>query len=333
MKVCMLARSFNLGRGGVARVGLEIRNGVEAAGHTVTTITAPEGGLFGYAKFSLVDCRKLPEANVYHAITPVEGLWLPADCSVVTFHDLFLLRDASRCGAGVGYNGLLRDVARRYWKVCTTIASRARALVAVSEQTKEDMQKYLNIPGDRIRVIRSGIPDFLDYVPREPHTRMIFGYLGQLDKRKRVDVLIESFLAANIDSELWIGGTGIDEPKLKSLAGHDPRIKFFGMIPEWRLCEFYNLLDWFIFPSAIEGYGLPPVEAMACKVPVVVLEDAIIPNEIKRRCIVTEDLVSFLMSAESFNFIGSEDNYRFAKAHDWARAIREYINIYEEVKR
>ena len=97
-----------------------------------------------------------------------------------------------------------------------------------------------------------------------------------------------------------------------------------------------------MFPTAIEGYGLPPVEAMACKVPVVVLGDAIIPWEVKSRCVQVADLNYALLIMSSIvtrngqlldlnQLVDIEDNYRFAMTHDWDSTMSKYLELYEAV--
>ena len=61
-------------------------------------------------------------------------------------------------------------------------------------------------------------------------------------------------------------------------------------IDDSKLGDFNNYLDVFVFPTWLEGHGLPIVEAMACKKPVIVLHDARIPWEIEGRCIIVEEL-------------------------------------------
>ena len=97
------------------------------------------------------------------------------------------------------------------------------------------------------------------------------------------------------------------------------------------MTDFYNSLDLFVFPTRIEGYGLPIVEAFACKKPVVVLDDGIIPSELKSRCLVTDDLVEFLKKPETPSPRDIEDNYQFARIHDWDRCVEEYIALYDKV--
>ena len=98
---------------------------------------------------------------------------------------------------------------------------------------------------------------------------------------------------------------------------------------EERMADFYNSLDLFVFPTKIEGYGLPIVEAFACKKPVIVLGDAIMTDEIKSRCTQVDNLTDFLKSPKSTQDI--EANYAFAKTHDWNICVEEYIKLYQRV--
>lgn len=106
--------------------------------------------------------------------------------------------------------------------------------------------------------------------------------IGGSDK----ELLIDAFK----ENELIIEGIGVDKDKLVSRARGDDRIGFRGLIPDSKLVDFYNYLDVFVSPTWLEGYKLPIVEAMACKRPVIVLHEARIPWEVKRRCIIVEEL-------------------------------------------
>ena len=165
--------------------------------------------------------------------------------------------------------------------------------------------------------------------------RIRIGYLGMLDRRKRVDVLVDSFRRSRLDAELVIAGRGLDESILREIAGGDTRIRFLGFVKEENLCSFYNSLDIFVFPTWLEGYGLPIVEAMACGRPVVVLSDAIIPQEVKQRCIKVDSL-DLLFDNQAFleilcKSVDCKSNYEWAKNHDWGRCVDEYIKLYREI--
>jgi glycosyltransferase involved in cell wall biosynthesis len=346
-----------LGAGGIGRVGAEVRRRLLELGHEVYSLESPGEGLVPYFKYTLFDlARKIPHGmDVYHAITPMESIWLPkgkgvvcvfdiialthpgkyggrwgfeGNRSMVTIHDLFTLTNPEAIGAGMGYSWLKKVIGRNYFKFACSQAVKCRYVIVVSEHVKRELLEYFDIDEDRVKVIKSGIREDLEPSPK-PDGKFRLGYIGQLDKRKRVDLLIEAFKRSNLD-ELVIGGVGLDEAKLKVLAEGDSRIKFLGLVPDEGLADFYNSLDWFVFPTAIEGYGLPLVEAMACKKPAVVLEDAIIPDDVKDRCFVTDNLVEFFKQRPHAD--GLEDNYRFAKEHTWRGCVDQYIQLYEEVR-
>ena len=338
MKICLLARYFDYRGTGITRMSTEILKGLVKRRHSVHAISTRGSSLYSYFFYTFFQIPlKLPrrDFDIYHAVTsPMEGMWLSQDRSVVTYCDAIPILHPERFGSGMGYSGWKNYVGKMLSGIGWRLSSRARILTCTSEQTKLELVKYFDIPGSKIRVLRMGIRGDLNYGPKRDSVFRI-GTLGQLDRRKRVNLLIKAFLESGIDGELAIAGTGMDESLLKRLAGNDSRIKFLGLVPDSQLVDFYNSLDVFIFPTWVEGYGLPMVEAMACKKPVVVLDDAIIPREIKKRCVMVEDLdialgnKEYLMSlCEGVDY---EDNYKFAKEHSWDEYVDALVKIYEEV--
>ncbi|MBU2051253.1 MAG: glycosyltransferase, partial [Gammaproteobacteria bacterium] len=187
---------------------------------------------------------------------------------------------------------------------------------------------------DKVTVIRSGIRS--DLRPTSPRQEQILsiGYLGQLDRRKRVDLLLKAFSKSSLNAMLLIAGTGPDASYLQSLTP-DKRIRFLGRIPDEELVRFYNSVDVLVFPTWLEGYGLPIVEAMACGRPVVVLGDAKIPSEVKNRCVIVQEFDTLFGNPKYFQsrcaFINYDSNYTWAKAHDWNETVKRYIQLYKEV--
>lgn len=358
MKICLLTRSFDLKTGGIARVSSEIRDGLIKRGHEVHTLSTDKEGLVGYFKYTALDIPfKLPKGmDIYHALTPMESIWIPKDkgisvvldliaitnperyggrlgTGVTTFHDVFPITHPNLVGAGLGRSPLKTIIGSWYFRFACEKAVKCRYVVTVSEHVKDEVVRIFGISRDKVRVIKSGIRSDLEPQPKKDKTFRL-GYLAQLDKRKRVDLLIEAFKKSDLD-ELVIGGKGLDEDSLKALAGEDKRIKFLGFIPDEGLVDFYNSLDVFVFPTAIEGYGLPPVEAMACRKPVVVLADAIIPWEVKRRCAIVQQL-DYTLGRRPYlegicRSLDIEDNYKWAKEHSWDKCIDAYEELYKEV--
>lgn len=335
MKVCLLTRHMDFRTAGLGRVSMEIAKGLERKGHSVYVVSTNKTSLYSY--FFYTSCQipfQLPKGyDVYHAVTPMESMWIPKDKGIITYHDLMIYTNPDKLGSGIGYNRWKNLIGVNYNKLAMRIGSRCKGITAVSEQTKDELARYLGVGEDKVRVIRSGIGK--DLAPRKKKDGVFrVGYLGALDRRKRVELLIAAFKESDLE-ELVIGGTGLDGGLLKEQASGDERIKFKGRVPDGELEEFYNDLDVFVFPTWLEGYGLPIVEAMACKKPVVVLEDAGIPWEVKSRCVIVDKL-DYVLGNKRYlegrcRSIDIEGNYEWAKEHNWDKAVDEYIKVYEEV--
>lgn len=351
IKICLAARYFDFRNAGLGRVAMEIRDRLIARGHDVRTVSTEGKSLQSYFSYTALEMpfRKPRGCDVYHALTPMEAMWLPTRKLVVTFHDLILCTHPERAGAGLGGGGWRNWVGRNYFATAVSLAqAKARQgislaqvrgrqvmtprIVCVSEQTKRDLMTCFGVPSNAIRVIKSGIRSDLE-PGAKPDGKFKIGYLGQLDRRKRVDLLIGSFQASKIDAELVIAGMGVEDAMLRRIADGDPCVKFLGLIPDDELCAFYQSIDLFVFPTFIEGFGLPAVEAMACKKPVVLLDDVVMPDEIKKRCIVVSDLRSFFAKDMESRIaeVDYEGNYAFAKSHDWEKTVDDYEALYREV--
>jgi len=323
---------------GLGRVSSEIRKGLEQRGYEIKPISTRGTSLPSYFAYTLLELPfRLPRnCDIYHILTPMEGIYTPKAKSIVTFYDLIPLCYPEMCGAGLGGSGWKNRVGRIYFRWASGISARARKVVCISEDTKRDVIKVLGVDEKKMKVIRLGIREDLDYKPRKENERLKIGYLGQLDRRKRVGLLIKEFRKSSLAGELLIGGTGVDEKALRDLARGDNRIRFGGLIPDSELVDFYNCMDILVFPTWVEGYGLPPVEAMACKKPVIVLGDSIMPWEIKRRCIIVPNL-DLVFNNEKYlrglmASVDIEGNYQWAKKeHSWDKCVDEYIKVYKEV--
>jgi glycosyltransferase involved in cell wall biosynthesis len=333
MKICLVTRFFNLRNGGIGRFSMELLEALKKKGVEVVPISTSRKGTSGHVVYSFVDLAlKLPRnCDVYHCLTPMEAIYVPKNVSVVTFHDFIPWKHVNEIdthyvrGSTRLFQGLM---SKSIFALSAKIAARCSLIVCNSEQTKKEVIEYLNVDESKVSVIRFGIDRSLKPAVHE-HKKYRIGILCFLDQRKRIDLLIKSFQNADIDAELVIGGTGADYPRLKRLAGDDARIQFAGFVPDEKLNDYYNSLDLFVFPSKIEGYGLPIVEALACKKPVVVLRDAIIPNDVKANCTVVDNLTDFFKNPKPTANI--EAAYNFSRLHDWDKCVEDYIACYKRL--
>jgi glycosyltransferase involved in cell wall biosynthesis len=333
MTICLLSRFFDLRNAGVGRFSQEMLTGLKQKGYQVKTVSTNLKGTTGYFLYTTTQILlKIPwRCTVYHSLTPLEAIYIPKNKGIVTFHDLIPMLHLDKIQTHYTHGRFptfKRFISSNYFELCGKIASFCQTVVCASEYTKQELIKYLNIKESKISVIRYGIDkDFRPDAKKDDIFRI--GTLSYLDPRKRIDLLIKAFLEANVNGELAIAGQGIDYPRLKEFAGDDKRIKFLGFVPDEKIVDFYNSLDLFVFPTKVEGYGLPIVEAFACKKPVVVLEDSFMPDDVKSRCAVVENLAGFLKNPEHACDI--EENYEFARTHNWDECVAKYIELYKQI--
>jgi len=262
----------------------------------------------------------------------METLWLGGNRkTVVTFHDLIPMLYLDLISTHYAKDLFTRAISKSYFILGCKHAVKCDTIIVNSDQTAKELIRYFDVKKEKIKLTKFGIsPDLKPKAKSDDIYRI--GTIGYFDPRKRFDLLIKAFKKANMnDAELVIGGEGTDDHRLKTLAGDDKRIKFLGFVPDEKLCDFYNSLDCFIFPSLLEGYGLPIVEAMACGKPVVTLEDAIIPSDVKSRTHVVKltDLPDVLKKMEFKCDVDA--NLEFARKHNWEELIDKTVNIYESI--
>ena len=207
---------------------------------------------------------------------------------VVTVHDVIPL-------ALPAYRG--PALARAYTALVAATTRRARFVICDSIHSKRDAVRLLKLPASRIRVIylaaapalRPLEPDAAEAVRRRfgLGERFVF-YVGGLDRRKNLGLLLRAFAelaAAHPEAELAIAGeapaAGPLFPDWRALAaalGVGERVRFLGHVSEEEKAHLYGAALCFAFPSLYEGFGLPPLEAMACGTPVVCADASSLPE-------------------------------------------------------
>jgi glycosyltransferase involved in cell wall biosynthesis len=334
MKICLLSRFFDLRNAGVGRFSQELLKGLRQRNLDVKTVSTERLGKVNYFFYTSIEIPfKIPQGcTVYHSLTPLEALYIPKKKGIVTFHDLipWLHLDEIETHYTSGpLRPFNRFFSRNYFAMASKIAAGCRTIVCTSTSTRNEIIENLHVPERRIKIIRYGIDN--KFKPGiKPDEIFRIGTLSYLDPRKRIDLLIKAFLDADVKGELVIGGRGTDYNRLKELSRNDPRIKFLGFVPDDRLPEFYNSLDAFVFPTKVEGYGLPIVEAFACQKPVIVLKDAFMPEDIKSHCTILVNLSEYMTSLKHNCDI--ESNYQFSRLHDWDKIVEQYIELYKEME-
>lgn len=152
----------------------------------------------------------------------------------------------------------------------------SQAIIVVSKKSKEDLVYYAGINPDMIHVVYNGINHQLFYPDlQKPHNEIFtIRYIGGLSKHKNVETIIKTariLEKSGYKFRFEIGGGGFNNTNLPKLAKEleVKSVVFSGFIPNEKLREFLSGADVFLYPSLYEGFGFPPLEAMACGTPTI----------------------------------------------------------------
>ena len=206
--------------------------------------------------------------------------------TVVTVHDLsfFLHPD------------LFRRPHRAYLQACTRRSvEKADAVIAVSESTRSDVIEVLGTPATKVTTVHNGVDSDMRPLSRDevnayrrrhalPSQMMLF--LATLEPRKNLPTLLEAYATMrqkhNSRHHLVVaGGRGWYYQEIYATVerlGLREDVTFLGFVPREELALLYNAAELFVYPSLYEGFGFPPLEAMACGTPVVVSNTSSLPE-------------------------------------------------------
>ena len=207
--------------------------------------------------------------------------------TVVTIHDLSFLR----------YPEGAEPKLRRYLSSAVPRAvSRADLVLGDSENTRNDIIELLSVPPGKVEVLYPGVDEIFRVVEDErilSEVSSLYGLdfpfiltVGTVEPRKNLILLLDAYAAlrkaSDVPHKLVIaGGKGwlyegvfrrVEELSL------DEDVIFLGFVADQNLPALYSLADVFVFPSLYEGFGLPPLEAMACGTPVITSRTSSLPE-------------------------------------------------------
>jgi glycosyltransferase involved in cell wall biosynthesis len=195
-------------------------------------------------------------------ITIPRGTGVPAATSVLDLqHELFprFFSRAELTYRRVAYGAAVRS---------------SRLVVAISDHVKETIVERLHVAPDRVRVIQLGI-DLEQLRPGEPRREPFLLYPANGWPHKNHTRLLEAFALVRRERpelRLVLTGTGLED--LRSTTG----VEVKGHVPRRELVRLYQTASALVFPSLYEGFGLPPLEAMACGCPVVASRAGALPE-------------------------------------------------------
>ncbi len=211
---------------------------------------------------------------------------------------------------------------------------RADLILTLSESAREDIERVLGVSREKIRVSYLGAPP-LDPEPssKEPY----FLFVGGTEKRKNLTAALEAFKSIE-GFELRVVG------RHKSSPVHDARreqrgVRWLGYIDERELVELYRHATALIFPSRYEGFGLPVLEAMARRTPVIAADASSIP-EVARGAAILVDPDDIAALRDAMRRVAREPGLsagmvergvEVVKSFSWDETARATVAAYEEL--
>lgn len=200
--------------------------------------------------------------------------------SVITIHDLAIYRNA-------GWFPARQPLSTRF--VVPRSVLRADVVIAVSENTANDIVDIFGIPRSRIEVVRHGVPatyrpmsaeDLAAARARLKLPERFILFVGTVEPRKNLETLLEAWAMMRDRPDLVVVGAfgWLYEPIRERMQRMGPRLHHIDGLDPADLPAVYNLARVLAHPAWYEGFGLPPLEAMACGTPVVVSDRASLPE-------------------------------------------------------
>ncbi|MBL8138236.1 MAG: glycosyltransferase family 4 protein [Acidobacteria bacterium] len=269
--------------------------------------------------------------------------------TVVTIHDCIHLRFPEYLPSRAAFayaHAMIRLAARKADRVLT-----------VSDASKRDILHYTGVPPEKVVVVHNGLDarfaaapdaDAMDRVRQRfqlDHPFVL--YVGNIKPHKNLERLIAAFASMRADGPeglklVVIGDETSKHPGLRQAVHRhrlDKHVRFFGFQPAATLVTFYRLARAFVFPSLYEGFGLPPLEAMANETPVVTSNLSSLP-EVAGDAAVLVDPYDVASIAEGIRRAVTDEPLRQqliargrarAREFSWARAAADTLAVYREV--
>jgi glycosyltransferase involved in cell wall biosynthesis len=313
----------------------------------------PERSLKGWWEFRAVlrrlDCDLVHVPNIFSVPRA-----LPCPY-VMTVHDML-----EHMSLGRKRNDLWRSV---HFQLTMRVLRGAARIFAVSNFTKTEMEKLFGIPPERIEVVYNAIDErFLHghasgadrdlIAKRYQVTYPFLLYAGRVSAHKNVVRMIEAFSAlkgelekerAYPDLKLIIIGDDLSgNPDLRRTvvrSGVQNDVRFLGFVPIEVLRIFYDSAKIFVFPSLYEGFGLPPLEAMAHGTPVVTSNVSSLPEVVGNAAVlVNPENVFEIMRALHRVLLDQvlrermkERSYVQAGKFSWEKSVLRILEVYRQV--
>ena len=268
---------------------------------------------------------------------------------VVTIHDCIHLRFPQylpKRGAHFYAQTMMNMSARRACRVLT-----------VSEASKQDILHYLGVPASKVEVIYNALDERLASPPTEEEitrvrerfllTAPFILYTGNIKPHKNIDRLIEAYSLLRSRGfehvKLLIIGDEISKyPNLRRLVHRfqlHQHVRFLGFVSDATLAVLYRLAAVFVFPSLYEGFGLPPLEAMALGAPVITSNVSSLPEVVGDAAVLIDPTDAGALADAMARVLGDDAlraelirrGHERVRAFSWTRSVARVREVYHEL--
>ena len=291
---------------------------------------------------------RIYHVDVFHGTNYCVPVFAPCP-TVVTIHDLSLFTQSHTHEEANVKRG------RRRMPI---MARRASMIIAPSEWTKREIIEQLRVSPDKIRVIYEAAREVMK--PQPPHLcqsvldkhqvrRPYLLYVGTIEPRKNLLTLIRAYdellrTTPRRPQLVLCGGRGwlCDEVfKLVEDLKLQDQVRFTGYVEDADLPALYSAAEAFVYPSFYEGFGLPPLEAMACGAPVITSDVSSLPEVVGKAGLTHAPNDARALTEAMAKLLGDEttrehfrrSGLKQAADFSWERAARETQSVYNELLR
>lgn len=267
--------------------------------------------------------------------------------AVITVHDLAFLR----------FPETVTEDSRRYYGQLERAVQSADGIIAVSEATRRDLAEMLGLAPERVRVIHHAADDGFRPLDGEAVERFrrqrglpqgFILWVGTLEPRKNLSTLLRALRCLKerepaLSPMLVLAGARgwlyEDDLRLVEKLRLSENVMHLGPVSFGELPLLYNAARLFVFPSLYEGFGFPPLEAMACGTPVVSSSSSAMPEVLGDAAILLDprDVDGFaaaMMRMLEDEVLRREMRHRGlaqAASFSWERTARQTLALYREV--
>jgi glycosyltransferase involved in cell wall biosynthesis len=230
---------------------------------------------------------------------------------------------------------------------------KADHLIAVSENTKKDLVRWIGCDPNRISVIHSGIATIFqagslsskplpDLFNLDPNKRKILISGSQFYKNNETALKIFSRLKMTFPEQIQLIKIGHSSPEWVELVNKyhlENDVQNLGPVSRELLPQLYQSVDLLLFPSLYEGFGWPPLEAMACGTPVVASSAASLPEVLGNAMPLYDpfdvkgftDEITRILRNQDYRQLLIEKGFEQSSKYKWAETALKTIAVYEKV--